>query len=82
MALARNIESEIAGMMADGIFSQDKEMVAEARERLAEWNRKNPTKPIVITRQQIMQRVKKMAMTRRERLIQTSPKELRGGMVE
>lgn len=80
--LHRNVESDIAEKMAQGVFTQDKEAVAEAREMLAEWNRKNPEKPIVITSRQIMQRVKQMAMTRRERLIKSAPKELRAGMVE
>lgn len=80
--LARNIESEIAGNMAQGIFTGDKKAVTKAREKLADWNAKNPDKPIVITSQQIMARVKKMAQTRRERLIKSAPKELRGGLVE
>ena len=80
--LARNIEAEIAGDMAQGVFTGDKEAVAKAREELVDWNAKNPDKPIVITSQQIMARVKKMAQTRRERLIKSAPKELRGGLVE
>ncbi|MFZ2982031.1 MAG: PLxRFG domain-containing protein [Sphingobium sp.] len=80
--LVKNIEAEIAGDIAQGIFTKDKEAVAKAREKLTEWNASNPDQPIIITSQQIMQRVKAMQMSRRERLIKAAPKELRGGLVE
>jgi N12 class adenine-specific DNA methylase len=79
--LVRNVESEISGAIAQGIFTGDKEAVTKARQELADWNANNPDKKISITSKQVMERVKKMAETRQQRIVKSAPKELRGELL-
>jgi len=82
IALARDEESRITEVWADGLFQKDRDLVARARERLNDWNRRNPEAPIRVTLQQIRRRVQEMGRTRDERLIRSAPRELRQGARE
>ncbi len=82
IALAKDEESRITEIWADGLFQKDRELVARARERLDDWNTKNPEAPIRVTLQQIRRRVQEMGRTRDERLIRSAPRELRQGARE
>ena len=75
--MAKTYEGDIAELWASGIYEKDSGKVAEAKDMLAEWNRKNPGTPIRIKMNQILRRVKQMKLTSRERLMKTTPKELR-----
>lgn len=70
-------ESEIADLWARGLFEQDQDLVNEAREALARWNKTNPSTPIKIDRQQIRKRVAQMRASKTERIAKTAPKEIR-----
>ena len=78
IALARDVESKIADRWAEAIVEQDADKLSESKMALADWNEKNPDTPIRITLPQIRQRVRAMGMDRRERLVKSAPKELRG----
>lgn len=78
IALARDVEAKIADRWAEAIVEQDADKLSESKMALADWNEKNPDTPIRITLPQIRQRVKAMGMNRRQRLIKSAPKELRG----
>jgi hypothetical protein len=82
IALARVVESEIAGRWAEGIFEVDADKVQKAREQLATWNRKNPSTPIRIDMTQVLRRVRDMRATKAERLLRAAPRELRGALAE
>jgi hypothetical protein len=77
LALARNVESEIASEWASARFEGDLDGEKAARQKLAEWNASNPDTPIGITFGQIQKRVRQMRMTRVQRLQKSAPKELR-----
>ena len=77
VAMAKHTESEIANLWARGIIEKDADLVAQARQRLQEWNAKNPDTPIVISGSQIARRVKEAQMTRDQRFIKTAPPEMR-----
>lgn len=78
--LAKNVESEIAAQWAQGLADGDPEKVKAARERLADWNVKNPQSRIGITMPQIIRRVREIRMTREQRLQKAAPKEMRQGL--
>lgn len=80
--LARNVESEIAGRWAQGLADGDTDAVAQARQELAAWNKKNPQAPIRINMPQILSRVRALRSSRAERTIKAAPKELRGAVAE
>lgn len=77
IAMTKAVEADIADLWADGIYAKNQNKVKEAKEMLAEWNRKNPETPIKVKMSQIMKRVKAMKQTSGERLMKTAPKELR-----
>lgn len=76
--LTRMVEADIAGKWAEGVFERDPKKVLAAREKLAEWNAKNPETPIRVEQSQIRSRVKEMSMTRSQRAVKAAPRETRG----
>ncbi len=48
-----------------------------ARDKLAEWNEKNPEAQIVLNTQAIRKRVTEMQKDRAQRFVASTPKELR-----
>jgi N12 class adenine-specific DNA methylase len=78
--LARTVEAEIASTWAQGIADKEPEKVAEARERLRQWNADNPRSRIGITPEQLRRRVREMRLTRAERFQKTVPREMRGAV--
>jgi hypothetical protein len=75
--LARSVESEIVSMWASGIVRREPETVRDAREALAEWNRKNPDTPIAVKGAQVQRRAKGMRDDSATRLAKSVPRELR-----
>ena len=75
--LAKNVEGEIAGAWARAMADGDAEGVADARQRLADWNEKNPDDPIRITSSQILRRVKDIRRERSSRFITSIAPERR-----
>lgn len=80
--LAKNVETEIAGAMAQARLDGDIEAEQAARQSLADWNRKNPETPIRIRPADIVRRVREMRSSRSDRLVKSAPKELRATVRE
>lgn len=70
-------ETEIADKWAAGRIEKNPAKVEEAKEMLADWNRKNPQSPISIDQSQINRRVQQAMMEKAKRLEKTAPKEIR-----
>lgn len=70
-------ETEIADKWAAGRIERNPAKVEEAKEMLADWNRKNPQSPIRIDSSQINRRVQQAMMDKAKRLEKTAPKEIR-----
>lgn len=77
ISITKAAESEIAALWAQGLADREPAKVQEAREKLVEWNRKNPQSPIAISRAQLLKRVRDLRSTRSERLLKSAPKEMR-----
>ena len=78
-------ESEIAAKWAKGIAENKPDVVQEAREEIAAWNARNPATPIKIRPGDVLRRAQQMRMDRSERILKTTPKEVRaeaGRMLE
>ncbi|URI11059.1 PLxRFG domain-containing protein [Aquincola tertiaricarbonis] len=80
--LAKNVEGELAGKWAQAQADGDSEGVEAARKAIADWNEKNPSARIKVTRTQILQRVRALKSSRAERASKAAPKELRGAVGE
>ena len=80
VALAKNVESEIAAQWAQGRADNEPEKIEAAKERLRKWNADNPNSRIGITPQQIIKRVRDIRSSRSERFRKTVPKEMRGSV--
>ena len=81
-ALVRNTKARISEQLAQARFEHDPEKLREARDALRDWNRKNPEARILIDESAINKRVKAMRATRAERLIKSTPKEIRRSIAE
>lgn len=69
--------SDIKAKWAQALFEKNPEGVERARERVQEWNRKNPDQPIRINMPDIWKRVAQMGKDRTDRIADTAPKALR-----
>ncbi|MRR49383.1 MAG: PLxRFG domain-containing protein [Rhodocyclaceae bacterium] len=74
----KEIESDIADAWVKGIIDKDQQSVLSARKRLSDWNKSNPETQIRISPKQIRDKVVKMRMSREQRMVKSSPKEMRG----
>lgn len=81
IARTKQRESAIADLFAKARFENDPAKAQKAREMLEEWNEAHPDLPIVITPRQVLNRVRAMAMTREERQMRATPRELRGTLL-
>ncbi|MNL42177.1 hypothetical protein D3C87_1646190 [compost metagenome] len=70
-------ETEIADKWAKGRIRRDPDLVEEAKQELADWNKSNPSSPIRIDAGQISKRVQQAMMEKAKRLEATAPKEIR-----
>lgn len=75
--LLKETEADIADDMANARFEQSTEKLQAARDRLKEWNEKNPDTPISINSGQINKRVREMRLSKSERMIRSAPKDIR-----
>src|SRR5207237_1407630 len=73
-----NFNKDVSGSFADrwarGIVEHDAEAVQRARAELIEHNLKNPGTRVVLTPQQIHDRVRNLVMTRDQRFIKSTPR--------
>ncbi|MDD0837928.1 PLxRFG domain-containing protein [Curvibacter sp. HBC61] len=72
--------AEIRAKWARGIFEKDPDMVAEARDALADWNEKNPDQRISPNMPAIMKKVREMGKSKDQRIADTAPKAMRAEM--
>lgn len=77
IARAKDEESKITQMWAEGMVLDDQDQIEEARERLKKWNERNPDSPIRVKPDQIKRKVQTMRMSKSDRIAKTAPKELR-----
>jgi hypothetical protein len=77
VTMAKAVEGDIAGLWASGIVEKNRGKVDEAKTMLQDWNAKNPETPIRVNMKQITRRVKQMRLTSGERLLKSTPKEIR-----
>jgi hypothetical protein len=73
-------ETEIADKWARGRIERKPDLVQEAKEELADWNRKNPESKIRIDESQINKRVQEANKTKAQRIAATAPKEIRNAV--
>lgn len=78
IALQRKREASIVAKWARAAMDGDQKGVQEAIAERDAWNARNPDTPIVISKQQIMGRVKTMRADKDTRTFKTAPKEMRG----
>ena len=82
IALAKVTEAEFAEAIARARVDGDPDGERKARQRLAEWNARNPESRIAITPSQVARRARELRTTRDERFIRTAPKEMRQSIRE
>lgn len=73
---------EIRAKWAAGIFEQDQAKVQEARDEIADWNRKNPDQRMAISVPSVLKRVQEMRKSKDERIAATAPKAMRAQLKE
>ena len=73
---------QIRAKWAAGIFENDQAMVSEARQDIADWNRRNPDQPMLITVPSVMSRVREMRKSKDQRIADSAPKAMRAQMRE
>jgi hypothetical protein len=76
-AYRTQMESAMANRLARALADRDREAAAEARQEIRDWNRRNPSDKIVITRGQIRQRMKTLRLLGNERFLRSMSPELR-----
>jgi hypothetical protein len=72
--------TDIRARWAKGLFEKDPAQVAEAREMLERWNRRNPEQRISANIPAIMKRAREMAKSKDQRIADTAPKAMRQQM--
>lgn len=80
ISLFRNTKTDIVERWARGMFEGDAEKVATSREKMAEWNAKNPDRQMQIKLSQLQRRVNEMRKLSSERIIKAAPKDIRGNV--
>ena len=77
VTMAKAVESDIASLWASGVVEKNRDKVDEAKAMLKDWNEKNADTPIKVNMKQILSRVRQMRLTSGDRLLKSTPKELR-----
>lgn len=73
----RQQSNEIRAQWAKALHEKDADGVQRARDRLDEWNRKNPDQPMQVRMPDIYKRAAQMDLDRAERLAASAPKAIR-----
>lgn len=82
VSLAKVTEGEVAAKWAQGINEKDPALVKAAVTEMMRWNRDNPETRFSITPAQIQKRVREMNLTRDQRFLKATPKEMRGTILQ
>ncbi len=78
--LHKTVQGRIHDQWAQGIIEKDPEKVASARDLLRRWNERNPESKIVPSNAAILRRVQQARLTADQRMINTTPKQMREQM--
>ena len=76
-AIQRREENEIVEQWAVGIAEKNPKEIASARAKMIAWNAANPEYRVVITSNQLRDRIKQLKLPQDVRLIKSAPKEMR-----
>ena len=71
---------EIRKDWARAVYDKDSDAIAAARQKMLDWNEKNPNQPIRADMRAIMKRVRDMRKTKAEKIADSAPKALRQRM--
>ncbi|MBB6559573.1 N12 class adenine-specific DNA methylase [Acidovorax soli] len=72
---------QIRAKWAAGVFENDQAMVSEARQDIADWNRRNPEQPMLITVPSVMSRVREMRKSKDQRIVDSAPRVMRSSLI-
>ena len=81
-ALYQQKAAEIRLQWAQALFEKDDAKLARVRQKLADWNRKNPEQRITVDMRAVWRRVREMKKDRSQRIADTAPRALRRQMRE
>jgi preprotein translocase subunit SecD len=81
-AIQRREENEIVEQWAVGIAEGNTKEIESARAKMIAWNAANPEYRVVITSNQLRDRIKQLKLPQDVRLIKSAPKEMRREAVE
>ena len=77
-AMLKVIKSDITDLWAQGIYEKDASKIKESKQLMQDWNENNKETPVNVKMTSIIAKVKSMRQTSAERLLKSTPKEMRG----
>jgi hypothetical protein len=80
--LQRTMEDQFVRRIAEAVFLDRQDDLEDALADLERWNARNPDTEIQIKPDQVKRRVNSMGETRAERVLKTTPREVRGRAAE
>ncbi|GEQ77941.1 hypothetical protein CTTA_4946 [Comamonas testosteroni] len=76
----RAMKERLTADMAQAVYDKDVELQGDIRERMRNWNRRNPESPLTIDMLAVRRRVIKMRQTKAERVAAAAPKSIRANV--
>ncbi|WP_167009250.1 PLxRFG domain-containing protein [Comamonas sp. Tr-654] len=76
----RAMKERLTADMAQAVYDKDGDKQGEIRERMRNWNRRNPESPLTIDMLAVRRRVIKMRQTKAERVAAAAPKSIRASV--
>lgn len=76
----QHTSTEIKAQWARALFEKDEAALQRVRQRVADWNRRNPEQPITVRMPDIWRRVREMGKERSQRIADSAPRALRQQM--
>ena len=76
----QHTSAEIKAQWARALFEKDEAALQRVRQRVADWNRRNPEQPITVRMPDIWRRVREMGKQRSQRIADSAPRALRQQM--
>lgn len=76
----RAMKERLTADMAQAVYDKDVEKQGDIRERMRNWNRRNPESPLTIDMLAVRRRVIKMRQTKAERVAAAAPKSIRANV--
>ena len=76
----QHTSAEIKAQWARALFEKDEAALQRVRQRVADWNQRNPEQPITVRMPDIWRRVREMGKERSQRIADSAPRALRQQM--